>query len=233
MNNWIIIILVVLLLLGGFVFFNNMNTPPVAQDFKGIRYVALGDSYTIGEGASSEQAWPSILTEHLKKDGIDIELIANPSVTGWTTQDVINNELRVYDASNPTFATLLIGVNDWVQGVPKETFRTNLIIILDRMQAKLPDKSNLVLVTIPDFSVSPRGMTYGNGQDIAQGIAEFNEVIKEEAQKRNLEVVDIYPLSQEQGSDPSMIAADGLHPSAKMYAEWEKLIYPVVYEALK
>ncbi|MBA3723597.1 MAG: SGNH/GDSL hydrolase family protein [Candidatus Levybacteria bacterium] len=233
MNNWIISIIVIVCIIGGIIFLNKMNTPPLAQDFKGIRYVALGDSYTIGEGASTAEAWPSLLTEHLKKDRIDIELIANPSVTGWTTQDVINNELRIYDASNPTFATLLIGVNDWVQGVPKETFRANLIIILDRMQAKLPDKSNLILVTIPDFSVSPRGMTYGNGRDIAQGIAEFNEVIKEEAQKRNLQIVDIYPLSQEKGSDPSMIAADTLHPSAKMYAEWEKLIYPVVYEMLR
>ena len=213
--------------------FNKSSTPTNINKFNGIRYVALGDSYTIGEGASQSESWPSILTNHLKKDGVAIELIANPSVTGWTTQDVINNELQVYDASDPTFATLLIGVNDWVQGVPEETFRANLIVIIDRMQAKLPNKSNLILVTIPDFSVSPRGKVYGNGQDIAQGIAKYNTIIKEEAQKRNLQVVDVYPVSQEKGSDPVMIASDDLHPSAMMYAEWEKLIYPVAYKMLK
>lgn len=229
----LVCIIIVVILSIGIGMFSKSDRSTSTNDFKGIRYVALGDSYTIGEGASESESWPSVLTNHLKKEGVAIELIANPSVSGWTTQDVINNELRIYEASDPTFATLLIGVNDWVQGVSEETFRANLIIILDRIQAKLPNKSNVILVTIPDFSVSPRGKVYGNGQNVAQGIAQFNTIIKEEAQKRNLQVVDIYPLSQEKGSDPIMIATDGLHPSATMYAEWEKLIYPVAYKMLK
>ncbi|MEK7571969.1 MAG: SGNH/GDSL hydrolase family protein [Patescibacteria group bacterium] len=193
-----------------------------------IRYVALGDSYTIGEGASEGESWPVLLVDHLQKEGIDIGLIANPSVTGWTTQDVIDKELPLYDRSNPTFATLLIGVNDWVQGVDKETFHNNLIVILDRMQQNLSQKQNLLLITIPDFSVTPTGKRYSNGRDIAVGISEFNEIIKEEGKKRNLHVVDIYPLSQKARTDPSLIAADELHPSAKQYALWEKEIYPMV-----
>ncbi|CAN5144718.1 SGNH/GDSL hydrolase family protein [soil metagenome] len=196
-----------------------------------IRYVALGDSYTIGEGASEEASWPSVLTKHLQRNGIDIQLVANPSVTGWTTQQVIDRELSVYDEANPTFATLLIGVNDWVQGVDNKTFRHNLVIILDRMQSKLPDKSKLVLVTIPDFLVTPSGRQFSSGRDSSKGIAEFNAIIIEEAIKKNLSVVDIYPLTQQMQGD--LVSSDGLHPSAKEYALWENLIYPVVIPLLR
>ena len=76
-----------------------------------IRYVALGDSYTICEGASTDESWPVIMTKHLNEKKIPVELIANPSRTGWTTQDLIDNELDIFDASKADFATLCIGVN--------------------------------------------------------------------------------------------------------------------------
>src|SRR5690348_2901825 len=88
-----------------------------------IRYVALGDSYTIGEGASPNESWPAVLTRHLKEQGIDIELVANPSATGWTTKQLIDRELPIFKDKEPNFGTLLIGVNDWVQGIDEKTFR--------------------------------------------------------------------------------------------------------------
>ena len=146
-----------------------------------IRYVALGDSYTICEGANTEQAWPTLLTKHLKEKGVDIELVANPSVTGWTSQNLIDKELDVFTNANPTFATLLIGVNDWVQKVEKEKFHSNLNLIIEKVQEKLSNKKNLVLITIPDFSATPNGAKYGHGRDISEGITEFNNIIKDEA----------------------------------------------------
>lgn len=220
MKKIIAIIALVAVLIVGFTM-GTQNKKPDSD----IRYVALGDSYTIGEGASEEESWPTLLTKHLQKDGVDIELIANPSVTGWTTQRVIDDELPIYESSRPTFATLLIGVNDWVQGVPPEDFRKNLIVILVRMQAALPDKSKLIVLTIPDFSVTPVGKQFSNGRDIAKGIAQYNQIIQEEANKRGLPVVDIYPLTQQMKGD--QISSDGLHPSAKEYALWEKEVYPV------
>jgi len=198
-----------------------------------IKYVALGDSYTICEGADYKESWPKLLAEHLDKNGIETELIANPSRTGWTTKDLIENELPIYEKSNPTFATLLIGVNDWVQGVDAETFHRNLNFILDKMLLYLPNKKNLLLITIPDFGVTPSGSKYGNGRNISEGISEFNRIIISEAQKRNLKVVDIFPVSQKMKDDPALIANDGLHPSAREYAIWENLIYPVAYDLLK
>ncbi|CAN5150108.1 SGNH/GDSL hydrolase family protein [soil metagenome] len=226
------LLLLVIIVLGIFGFYFKMkDNTPVSKN--SIRYVALGDSYTSGEGTTPEYSWPVVLTAHLQKQGIPLELIANPSVTGWTTQQVIDNELSVYDASRPTFATLLIGVNDWVQGVDALSFQKNLQKILDHMQQILPNKKNIVLITIPDFSVTPAGARYGRGRDIGEGVTEFNTIIKQEAEKRNLLIVDIFPLSQQAKNKPELIATDGLHPSAKQYAKWEELIFPVVNSVLK
>jgi len=198
-----------------------------------IRYVALGDSYTICEGALTEESWPSMMTKHLKDKGLNIELVANPSVTGWTTQNLIDNELQVFNSSNANFATLLIGVNDWVQKVDKEKFHSNLNYIIDFVQKRLPDKRNLVLVTIPDFGASPNGHKYNGGRDISEGISEFNAIIASEAKKRNLVIVDIFPTTQQMKGQADLVSLDGLHPSAKEYALWEKLISPAVYDLLK
>lgn len=225
------------------------------QNKETIRYVALGDSYTICEGAKQEESWPHILTERLKKNGINIELIANPSKTGWTTQDLIRHltdELPVFDSSSPAFATLLIGVNDWVQEVSAEKFHSNLNFIIDHVLKKLQatddggqttevkkpnishptSVSRLILITIPDFSVTPEGPKYSKGRNISEGLKEFNKIIMDEAKKRNLKCVDIFPTSLEMKNNSELVAGDGLHPSAKEYALWEKLIYPVVYEVL-
>src|SRR5689334_4034095 len=80
------------------------------QEAATIRYVAIGDSYTIGEGAQPGEAWPNLLTKHLSDRGIDIELVANPSRTGWTTLNALNSEMPVFVQARPNFATLLIGV---------------------------------------------------------------------------------------------------------------------------
>src|SRR5437868_3392847 len=98
--------------------FANPETAEEKKEEKAdIRYVAIGDSYTIGEGAEPREAWPVLLTKHLQANGIDIDLVANPSRTGWTTLNAIDRELPVFVQEKPTFATLMIGVNDWVQGV--------------------------------------------------------------------------------------------------------------------
>ncbi len=198
-----------------------------------IRYIALGDSYTICTGATEAQSWPMLLSKQLKDAKVNIELIANPSHNGWTTQNVIDIELPILDKSKATFVTLLIGVNDWVQGVDAKVFQKNLVKIIEHIQAALPDKSKLILITIPDFGVTTTGARYSGGRDISKGISEFNAIILEEAKKRNLKTVDIFEISKAMGKDSTLVATDGLHPSYKEYAIWETLIYPVVKELLK
>lgn len=200
---------------------------------KEIRYAVIGDSYSIGEGAMPEQSWPVLLARHLTSEGVRIKLVANPSVTGWTTQQAIARELPLFREAKPGFGTLLVGVNDWVQGVSPDKFRQNLNCLLEEMLSILPGNNRLLVITIPDFSVTPEGPKYALGRNIAEGIASFNRIIIEEATKRGLRVVDIFPASQRMGNDATLVATDGLHPSAKAYAEWEALIYPVALELLK
>lgn len=197
-----------------------------------VKYVALGDSYTIGTGANTNEAWPVLLTKHLNDAGIKTELVANPSKNGFSTQNLIDMELPVFDKSGATFVTLLIGVNDWVREVNATTYTKNLIFILDHVQKKLPNKNNILLITIPDFGVTPQGAYYSNDRDVSKGITEFNNIIKAEAKKRGLPLVDIFEISKQMKDNTELTAKDGLHPSAKEYAIWETLILPEVKKLL-
>ncbi len=198
-----------------------------------IRYVAIGESYSIGEGASPEESWPALLAQNLSKCVVPLKLVANPSRTGWTTQQAIDRELPILVQARPDFATLQIGVNDWVQGVDEKSFRERFSFLVDRMLKLLPGKDRLLIVTIPDFGVTPTGARYSGGRDIAAGISGFNRIIAEEAGRRALRVVDVFELSRKMENGPSLVAADGLHPSAKEYAEWEKLIEPAAKRCLQ
>jgi lysophospholipase L1-like esterase len=203
------------------------------SDVKALRYIPLGDSYTICEGASLDESWPLLLSMHLREKGVPVLLVANPARTGWTTQNLIDRELPLFDASEPDFTTLLIGVNDWVQGVSEAVFTKNLRIILDRIQSKLKSKNKILLITIPDFSVVPAAAYFHFSSDISSGIAAFNAIIVAEAKSRNLPIVDIFPLTQQMKNNPTLTAKDGLHPSATEYALWEKLILPASIKMLR
>lgn len=208
-----------------FLCFRNMNEGVV-------KYIALGDSYTIGTGSDPKDAWPILLTKHLNEAGIKTELVANPSVNGFSTQNLIDYELPVFDKSGATFVTLLIGVNDWVRNISASTFNKNLVFILDHVQKKLPNQNNILLVTIPDFGVTPQGAYFGNDRDISKGLTEFNDIIKAEAQKRGLLVADIFEISKNMKDNTELTAPDGLHPSAKEYTIWETLIFPEAKKVL-
>ncbi len=199
---------------------------------KTLKYMAFGDSYTICTGTVNEQErWPNILTNHLNEAGIKTELIANPARNGFTTQNVIDKELPLL-TTKIDIATLLIGVNDWVREIDKTTYQKNLIFCIEAIQNKLTNKQHLILITIPDFGITPQGSLYSNGRDISKGITEFNNIIKGEAKKRNLICVDIFQTSQLMKNNKDLTAIDGLHPSAKEYAVWETLIFPEVKKLL-
>ncbi len=103
------------------------------------------------------ESWPALLTRHLTRSGCEVELVVNPARTGWTTRDAIEQELSQFRAAQPDFGTLMLGVNDWVQGVPATTFRFRLGHIMDEMRKVLPNEKRLLVINIPDFSVTPAG----------------------------------------------------------------------------
>ncbi|MDF2451219.1 MAG: lipolytic protein family [Bacteroidota bacterium] len=210
------------LIFSGFFMMSFMQT-----DKQPLKYIAFGDSYTIGTGTTNKhEQWPTILGKHLTEAGIKTELVSNPSRNGYSTQNVIDQELPLLRNQTIDFATLLIGVNDWVRQVNAATYHKNLNYIIDEIQKKLSNKKHFILITIPDFGVTPQGKLYGSGRDISKGISEFNDIIKAEAKKRGLICVDNFPLSKSMADHQELVAEDGLHPSAKEYALWEKMIFP-------
>lgn len=196
-----------------------------------ISYLPLGDSYTIGQSVDEQARWPNQLVARLAQAGVKLQLVANPSVTGYTTQNLIDRELPLLKTYHPAFVTILIGVNDYVQGVSATTFQENLTTILDAVQQSQGDKPNIVLVTIPDYGRTPTGARYGSPAESAAGIAAFNKIITAAGVSRHLPVADIFTISQGVTNDPSLTADDGLHPSAKQYQLWTAAIYQTITAA--
>ena len=206
-------------------------TPSPVMSDDPLRYVALGDSYTIGTSVGIEERWPDQLVAALGPEPPSLELVANLAVNGFTSADVIAVELPALDGLAPDFVTLLIGVNDVVQGVSEATFRRNLVRILDELVERLGARRVLVMTT-PDYTVTPAGGDYGDPATQAAGIRRFNALLTELAESRAIRVVDIHDLSLRAASDRSLVARDGLHPSGAQYALWVERILPVVEDLL-
>ncbi len=197
-----------------------------------LRFLALGDSYTIGTATRSDaERWPNQLVGRLGAVPPTLDLIANLAVNGYTSGDVIAVELPRLDELRPEFASLLIGVNDVVQGVPEATYRANAAAILDDLLRRLlPDR--IVTVATPDYTVTPQGAAYGDPARQAAAIRRTNRVLDALAAARGIAFVDIHDLSLRAREDPGLVAADGLHPSGAQYALWVERIAPVVESLL-
>ena len=195
-----------------------------------MRYVALGDSYTIGTSVRPAERWPDQLVAALGGDAGPLELVANLGVNGYTTADLIRDELPTLDDLRPEFATLLIGVNDVVQGVAPATYESNVVAILDGLLARLP-ADRIVTVAIPDYTVTPAGADYGDPRRKHDAIVAANATMARLAAERGIAFVDTFDISLRAGRDRTLVADDGLHPSGAQYALWVERLLPVV-EAL-
>jgi lysophospholipase L1-like esterase len=194
---------------------------------KPISYLALGDSYTIGEGVEEEERFPEQLALGLSDQGFDVhtQIIAR---TGWTTdelwQGIETNELTPpYD-----LVTLLIGVNNQYRGRDVDEYRLEFEHLLDEaIYLADGDPSKVIVLSIPDWGVTPfaRGAAASTAQ-IATQIDEFNVVNKQLAEDKSATYIDVTGISRQAAGDRSLLAKDGLHPSAKMYKLWVDLILP-------
>jgi lysophospholipase L1-like esterase len=195
-----------------------------------MRYVALGDSYTIGTAVPRADAFPEQLVR--SRPDLGLELVANLGANGYTTADLIRDELPALNALAPEFVTLLIGVNDVVQGVPEATYRRNVALILDDLVARV-GASRALVVTTPDYTVTPSGADYGDPARQSAGIRANNAIVTEEARARGIAVIDIHDLSLRAAGDRSLVAVDGLHPSGAQYALWVERIAPAVEDLIE
>jgi acyl-CoA thioesterase-1 len=196
-----------------------------------MRFAALGDSFTIGTAVSPAERFPDQLVAALSTGARRLELVANLGVDGHTSGDLIRDELPALEELRPEFVTVLIGVNDVVQGVPDATYESNVVTILDALLARLPT-DRIVAVAIPDYTVTPAGADYGDPRAQHDGIVAHNATMARLAAERGIAFVDIFDISLEAASDRSLVAADGLHPSGVQYSRWAERIAPVVRDLL-
>lgn len=209
---------------------DNQKAKPV-QPAIAVRYVAIGDSYTIGQGVAEKDRWPNVLNAHLNEAGLHAQLVANTGVSGYTVEDVLDFQMERIVKENPDFVTVLIGANDSFAQKSTEIYRQDLQKLLDRLQTIVTIPRNIVLITIPDFTKSPAFSLYEK-EEMLSLIEQYNAIIREEGVRRNFTIVDIFPVSQTMTSDEDYVL-DGLHPSAQGYAKWERVIFPAVADIIK
>lgn len=197
-----------------------------------LRYLALGDSYTIGEGVLETERWPNQLAGLLEPEGIetDVTIIAR---TGWTTDDLWQAIQQRKVQPPYDLVSLLIGVNNQYRGYDINEYRKQFVLLLNEsIEYAGGDPDHVIVLSIPDWGVTP--FAYGlDTTQIANDIDAFNAVNREESEKANVHYVDITPVSRTALNDPALIAQDGLHPSGRMYTEWAKLTLPEALKALR
>lgn len=203
---------------------------PSPSEAAGLRYVALGDSYTIGTSVDEAGRFPNQLVRRLGTDEPTLRLVANLAVNGYTSADLIREELPALDDLEPDFVTVLIGVNDAVQHVQLERYEANVATILDTLLTRIP-ADRILVVTVPDYTVTPAGADYGDPRQQHDSIVANNTVMQRLADERGVNVVDIFETSLRAAHDRSLVAGDGLHPSGAQYELWVDQIAPSV-EAL-
>jgi lysophospholipase L1-like esterase len=197
-----------------------------------LRYLALGDSYTIGEDVPAQARWPVQLVERLRARGMRIDDPQLVAVTGWTTDELSGGMDQAALAPGYDLVTLLIGVNNQYRGRSAEAYREQFRSLLLRAAALAGHRAGRVLaVSIPDWGVTPFG--YASGRDRAQVAAEldaFNAIAQEEANHAGAHFINITGISREHAG---LVASDGLHPSGAQYALWTDAIEPFAAEALR
>ena len=197
------------------------------------RFLALGDSYTIGESVDKEDRWPEQLVQLLRDDKVMMEGPVIIAKTGWTTDELA----RAIDEQDPRgpfdLVSLLIGVNNQYRGRSADEYRTEFRSLLTRAIEFAGGKANHVAVlSIPDWGVTP----FAEGRDrnqIGREIDLFNAINAEEASLAGTQYLDVAPVSRTAQVEKSLIASDGLHPSAKMYSDWARRLLPKVLPLLK
>ena len=192
-----------------------------------LRYLALGDSYTIGQGVEFSERWPVQLVQRLREDGV---IISTPEIiarTGWSTSQLAEGIARADPEGQFDLVTLMIGVNNQFRGSSIEQYRKEFSVLLLQSADFAGEKaSRVIVVSTPDWGVTPfaRGL---DRDQIAREIDQFNLVAIEETKRAGAIFVDITGISRLAAEQRNLLAPDGLHPSGVMYSRWVDLIFPV------
>jgi lysophospholipase L1-like esterase len=207
-----------------------------APQTNSIRYLALGDSYTIGESVAENERWPNQLAVFLAEKNIqtDLTIIAR---TGWTTSELWDGIQADPPQGKYDLVSLLIGVNNQYRGYNLDQYREQFRFLLAKsIEYAGGNADHVIVLSIPDWGVTPYAASPQLGRNvdvISKEIEIFNNVNRGESESAGVHYVDITPISQQSVEDPALLASDGLHPSGKMYRLWAEQALPIVVEILK
>ena len=193
----------------------------------GLRYLALGDSYTIGESVTEEERWPVIFSKSIADNKTLISTTDILAKTGWTSANLLGAVYGYKPTENYDLVSLLIGVNNQFQGRSLDEFRIDfhrLLLESIRYTGGRPDK--VFVLSIPDWGATLMGS--GSREEIAKSIDRFNLVVKEACEKEKILFIDITLISRLALNDPTLVAGDNLHYSAKMHRLWVAEALPKV-----
>ena len=210
------------------------NTAPTMQSYNAAakKYLALGDSYTIGQSVQAAERFPYQTNLLLSAQGVTINTPDIIATTGWTTANLINALDANAPAKDYDFVTLLIGVNNQYQGKGIEEYKNEFTILLNRaIQYAGNNKMHVFVLSIPDYSVTPFAKNSDTAA-IARQIDAFNLANKNITDQFGVKYIDITPISREAAADAALIATDGLHPSGKQYKRWAELLAPLIKNSL-
>ncbi len=198
-----------------------------------LRYLALGDSYTIGESLPPTDNFPSQVQAILAKQGVIIDEITIIAKTGWTTDELSQAIDAAQPANDYDFVSLLVGVNNQYRGRSAAEYAGEFEALLHRAIGFAGGRrERVVVLSIPDWGVTP----YAEGRDrlaIARAIDAYNKVNRDISRKHDIRYIDITPGTRKASSDPVLVAEDGLHPSSITYHEWAEAVAAWITKMLK
>jgi acyl-CoA thioesterase-1 len=194
-----------------------------------VKYLALGDSYTIGQGVEENERWPNQLSVQLESNGIDVLKTQIIAQTGWKTSDLLNgiadSTLNDYD-----LISLLIGVNNQFWSQPFDVFQTEFDSLVN-IAIEAVGKERIFIVSIPDYGVTPFGSS--NSENIANDIDMYNGYISERCAEEGFSFINVTEISRQLGDSDGALAADNLHPSGYQYSLWVNEMLPSVLDLIR
>lgn len=207
------------------------NQQEVEQDQlpRTINYLALGDSYTIGQGVSPEQRWPNQLIVRIEENDFEVERSKIIAQTGWTTGNLIA-ALEAEALAEYNLVSLLIGVNNQFQNQDFSIFTEEFDELLEKAVQIAGNKDRVFVVSIPDYGVTPFGSS--NAQQIGESIDQYNQYISDRCLASGISFINITEISRQLGDSPGALAPDNLHPSGEQYRAWVDAILPKTIELL-
>jgi lysophospholipase L1-like esterase len=207
-------------------------TGPVPFPSAGKSFLALGDSYTIGQSVTTDERFPYQTARLLIAAGIPVKEPVIIATTGWTTGNLLSAVATNPPTNNYDIVTLLIGVNNQYQHRPLEEYKSEFTMLLNKAIGYANNNPlHVFVVSIPDYSVTPFASGLNMAQ-IAMEIDQFNAANKQITLAAGVHYIDITPISRQGATEPALQATDGLHPSGKQYGLWSQLLAPEIKAAL-